>query len=761
MTEGSLENLKKSKRYLSVRSRVLLTVFFGLVILYSFLYLMTNEVLSKSYLEIEKEEVIQDIDRATEAINDEVYLQYENLLDWSPWDDMYFYTEEYALEGTKNREFEESTMFATGYIRQDQNGYFVTDNGGNIYYAVYLDLDEEIEVASSTIVDFFEPQPELIIRTDEADFKYGLVMMPEGPALFASKPSLTNEETGPVHSSIALLRYLDDGKMQSISEALGLQTEIFEVTASDLPADVQNARELLLSGEKYVVSPKTLAEIQGYALIDDVYDEPALIVRIETARPIFAQGQKTIFFFLIGGFLALIVFAVFITGLLEKLVIRRFVRLSRDVETINKERNIENLVETGQADDIGKLGIKINQMLLWLSSAQKAEKSSKQKVLNLLKQVEKGKDYAEQMVIERTKELETEKARLLTSINSLVFGFLIIDTDNKIILHNPAAKSILSIAEIPARIDSPDFGELCQVFTQLVVDTKKSKTLTEIKEQLFKNFYLRLVCVPVLAIDKGQKKNEIIGYVLVIDDITEAKNTERSREEFFSIASHELRTPLTAIRWNTHMLLSEQAAELEAKKKQRLVTDVHNASIRLISIVDDFLEVSRLEQKKLTVTKTNFDMVELAKHNIETYTEYAKQKSINLEFKSSLETAMTYADEARTKQVLDNLIGNSLRFTHQGTITLEITANNSTVTVRVTDTGLGISEKNKGRLFKKFQQAGEDMLAREDSQSTGLGLYISKLVLGEMGGTIKLEKSILGEGSTFSFTLPKAKSLKS
>ena len=76
--------------------------------------------------------------------------------------------------------------------------------------------------------------------------------------------------------------------------------------------------------------------------------------------------------------------------------------------------------------------------------------------------------------------------------------------------------------------------------------------------------------------------------------------------------------------------------------------------------------------------------------------------------------------------------------------------------VRITDTGLGISDKNKGRLFKKFQQAGEDMLAREDGQSTGLGLYISKLVLSEMNGTIELERSELGEGSTFFFTLPKA-----
>jgi signal transduction histidine kinase len=93
---------------------------------------------------------------------------------------------------------------------------------------------------------------------------------------------------------------------------------------------------------------------------------------------------------------------------------------------------------------------------------------------------------------------------------------------------------------------------------------------------------------------------------------------ERSREEFFSIASHELRTPLTAIRWNTDMLLSMQGQEPKSKEMEEMLQDIHNSSIRLIGIVGDFLEVSRLEQGKIKITKETFDIYPVIEKTIPT-----------------------------------------------------------------------------------------------------------------------------------------------
>lgn len=762
-----VKSIEKQKRYVSIRTRVLFTVVFGLVILYALIYVISTKVLSNSYLEIEREEVIQDIDRAYGAVNDEMYLQYKNLIDWSPWDEMHLYTQDYALFGTKNREFEESTMFANGYIRQDQNAYFVTDNNGDIYYAVYVDLETKTELSSSTVVSFFEPKPELTIRTSEIDFKYGLVAMPEGPALFASKPSLTNDETGPVYASLALLRYLDTTKIEAISDGLDLKTEIFPVSGSDVPADVLKARTVLLSGEEYVVTAASVDTIYGYKLLHDVYDEPILVLKIETQRPIFAQGQKTISFFLIGGFLALVVYAFFITGLLERFVISRFVKLTRDVEKINTEKDISIQVQTGVDDDIGRLATKINQMLQWLSASQVAEGVSKQQTVKLLRLVEKGKIGAEKMVIERTQELNNEKARLLASINSLSFGFIVTDKNGNIIIHNPALLSILSLSKKPATVD--DVSHIIQKksqvgdfkLTSLITAAKASGKLTETKQVPYDLQFLRLVCTPIFpeqSVAKKSSTSAIIGYVVVIDDITDSINTERSRDEFFSIASHELRTPLTAIRWNTFMLLSDKAQAIKLPQREKLLTDIHSASVRLVSIVNDFLEVSRLEQKKILVEKKEFDIEKVIIDSVQNLQEVAAQKGLTLKADISVATTPSViGDENRTKQVIDNLIGNAIKYTVNGSITLSIEVNKTHVKVLVKDTGIGISEQNQVRLFKKFQQANEDMLARQNSQSTGLGLYISLLIVNAMGGEICLEKSQLNMGSVFSFTLPKVR----
>jgi len=761
----SFFNLLGRKKYFSVRSRVLATVGLGLLLLSGLLYVLATDVLSKSYLAIEEEEVIQDVDRADKAINDELYLQYENLLDWSPWDDMYFYTEEYALEGTKNKEYEESTMFANGYIRQDQHAFFVSDNTGHIYYAVAVDLASETEVSSSTVVNYFEARPELIIHTKETDFTYGLVLMPDGPALFASKPSLHNDETGPVYSSIALLRYLDDGKVATVSEALNLPITMYKLTDESVSDDVKSARNQLLGGKKYVVTPTGLNSISGYKLINDVYGKPILVMRIDTTRPIFAQGQKTILFFMIGGFAALAAFALLIGTLLEKLVIRRFTMLTQDVEKINTEKDISMQVRTGAEDDIGRLSSKINQMLSWLSAAQAAEAKSRKKIVKLLKDVEHEKEHAEEMVIERTQELHDETARLLASINSLAFGFIIADNKGRVLLHNPVLTTMLGTVEVPSTIanltvmlnqlrDENQEPIDLQALTRQAVLAKVGQEYAEFR---YNKKSLRFLCTPILS-DQTQKRSNTIGFVLIIDDITEAKNIERSREEFFSIASHELRTPLTAIRWNTHMLISENANKIEDTKKQALLKDVHAASSRLISIVDDFLEVSRLEQKKISVTKQAFLLNQLIIDSVNLLQETAKQKGLAIKLKGITKNSAihAYGDSDRTKQVLDNLLGNALKYTDTGSVTVSVMDETTSVTVLIEDTGVGISEKNQRRLFKKFQQAGEDMLAREDGQSTGLGLYISKLVMEEMNGTIKLERSALNKGSVFSFTLPKS-----
>jgi signal transduction histidine kinase len=113
------------------------------------------------------------------------------------------------------------------------------------------------------------------------------------------------------------------------------------------------------------------------------------------------------------------------------------------------------------------------------------------------------------------------------------------------------------------------------------------------------------------------------------------------------------------------------------------------------------------------------------------------------------------ADTDRVKEVIINLVSNAINYTREGSIDVEVVQKPGAVSVRVKDTGAGIPQRNQSLLFRKFQQAG-DTLTRDNTQSTGLGLYISKLMVEAMKGTIQLEESTPGQGSTFSFTLPTA-----
>ncbi len=415
-----------------------------------------------------------------------------------------------------------------------------------------------------------------------------------------------------------------------------------------------------------------------------------------------------------------------------------------------------NSMTTRLRDVYGNLEQKVSEKTSELSAQINETNRTKLAVLNLLEDVEEEKGKAEGLVLERTKELREEKARLLSSINALSFGFVLANSKDEIILSNPALMSILEaqtplrsihdISEVLKAGDSKidiDIGASCRRCMEL-------KEPVEFKEVSYGKKFLRIQCIPV---NEGEQS---IGYIFLLEDITEAKVMERSRDEFFAVASHELRTPLTAIRGNTDMILTMFADKVTDKDVREMLTDIQDSSVRLITVVNDFLEVSRLEQGKIELKIEKFPLTDIIDKTMRNLKELIRSKGLELVYVPPATAPMVNADRGKVEQVLDNLVGNAAKFTKTGTITITTETMEKFVRIRVTDTGDGISEHNQARLFRKFQQAGEDMLARDVSQSTGLGLYISRLIMSNMGGEIGLEKSELGKGSTFYFTLPLA-----
>jgi signal transduction histidine kinase len=494
-----------------------------------------------------------------------------------------------------------------------------------------------------------------------------------------------------------------------------------------------------------------------------------ILSEINYSRVLEVNMQKTQeLIFILGGILLLLI--TFLSTILsifwaKELVspLLAIVLIAKKIAGGNLEVRVDkNLLD--RKDEIGDLGnafndmtIKLKESRLKLETQIKETEKSKLAILNLMEDLEIEKKKVDEKVIIRTKELSDEKARLLASINSLSFGFIIADIHNKVILKNKAMIELFGFKEdetITIENISSFLGGHFDLKMQIERCLNDNRIACEVKEIVFGAKFLRGIIAPIMVKDNN---NENIGYVLLFEDITEAKIIERSKDEFFAVASHELRTPLTAIRGNVEIILDMYADKVKDKDVQDMLKDIKEGSLRLIGIVNDFLEVSRLEQGKITIEKTKFDVTEVIDYIVKTIKPEVDEKHLKIEYMTpNSNLPMVFTDKDKVKQILFNLIGNAIKFTKEGSISISAEKIDNFVKIRVTDTGSGISKQNESLLFRKFQPAGEQTLARDVSKSTGLGLYISHLLISQMGGTIGLEKSEVGKGSTFTFTLPVA-----
>jgi signal transduction histidine kinase len=241
----------------------------------------------------------------------------------------------------------------------------------------------------------------------------------------------------------------------------------------------------------------------------------------------------------------------------------------------------------------------------------------------------------------------------------------------------------------------------------------------------------------------------------------ELKELDQLKDEFVSIASHELRTPMTAIKDYLWMALAGKGGELTEKQRYYL-TRSFGATERLIKLVNDLLNISRIESGRVSLEVAKVDLNQLITEVIEEVQARATQLKVKLVYTPLADPVFVVADPDKIKEVLINLIGNSLKFTDPGgTIWVLRKTVGEMIMVSVVDTGVGISDQNLTTLFQKFGLIkGSYRTNQAAGQGTGLGLYISRSIIELHQGKIWAESEGTGKGSTFAFTLPKYTSEK-
>jgi PAS domain S-box-containing protein len=233
-------------------------------------------------------------------------------------------------------------------------------------------------------------------------------------------------------------------------------------------------------------------------------------------------------------------------------------------------------------------------------------------------------------------------------------------------------------------------------------------------------------------------------------EIAERKRAERLKDEFVSTVSHELRTPLSITKEGISLMLDRVPGALN-EKQERILTVAKDSIDRLSRIINNLLDISKLEAGKVDLKRTRVDIAGLMTQVALTFTSKATEKGLALRVNVPEGDLYAYADPDKIVQVLTNLVGNAMKFTTQGAIEITARDKGGDVECLVADTGIGISKEHLPRVFERFQQFRRTVGGGE--QGTGLGLAIAKELVELHHGTIRVE-SELGKGTAFTFTLP-------
>ena len=230
---------------------------------------------------------------------------------------------------------------------------------------------------------------------------------------------------------------------------------------------------------------------------------------------------------------------------------------------------------------------------------------------------------------------------------------------------------------------------------------------------------------------------------------------DKLKDDFVSIASHELRTPMTAIRSYAWMALHKSDIPLSEKLKKYLERTLISTE-RLINLVNDMLNVSRIESGRIEIAPQAFDIQNLVGEVLVEIDAKAKEKNLQIEVVGAV-VPKVFADPNKTHQILLNLLGNALKFTQEnGKIIVSYFSDGKNLQVSISDNGVGISKENLSRLFRKFSRLEDSYIAASSTGGTGLGLFISKSLVELMKGSINVRSEGEGRGATFTFSLPVA-----
>lgn len=403
-------------------------------------------------------------------------------------------------------------------------------------------------------------------------------------------------------------------------------------------------------------------------------------------------------------------------------------------------------LEHGMADQVKMLKARANEL-------ERMNKESEETKLALMNVLEDTRSLEH--------DLQQEHDRLQAIVSSIGEGVVVADVAGRITFINMAGQNLLGL--------SPDAAMQSSIFdvVEIVAGREKEpvavspirkslETRTIERVAMRDDMYWRTTTgrlFPAAFVAAPLLSQEFRGVVIVFRDVTDEKQLDEAKTNFISIASHQLRTPLTAIRWLSELLINEGKGKLQPPLDM-YADDIMQSAKRMIVLVNSLLNVSRIESGRITISPKPAHLEKIVESVIKEQEIAARGSRCEIHFqKPRTPLPKLDLDVNLVRQVVQNLLTNAIRYSRPQTCSIDIAIRKEAkrVVLSVKDSGMGIPESAQPRIFEKFFRASNAV--KKQTDGTGLGLYISKMILEMTGGSIWFE-SAENVGSTFYVSIP-------
>ncbi|MDD4498733.1 MAG: CHASE4 domain-containing protein [Methanosarcinaceae archaeon] len=706
---------------MNIDKKVLVSIFL-LFTVFTFVLIYVNQgIIMSNFLELEDKNAKENTDLLNKLIDSEISYMGRINLDWAAWDNTYEFI------AAPSPEYINSNLPAG--ILEDLGLHFIifADTNGRVVHVNMTDPMSGKEIPLPGALLQMVESGDFLVRDPKGKLE-GVVLLGEKPMLVSAFPITTSNFEGPVLGTVIMGRYLDRGFVEKLEKMLNLPVEIRAINGN-MSAEFQEA--YTKNRDRTYVKSLSEETIAGYRIINDIQGQPAVILKTEMNRDLYAQGlgiRKLIFVFLLSACILAIEGS---KVLMERIFISKFLEIESFVTEIGKKKDLSKRLIPRGNDEMTRLSWGINAMMDSLLEAE-----------------------------QEIKDQEKEKQEILNSLTELL---VFLDTDMKVKWANKEALDYMN-ADLES-VNGKSREEMVSIFGALITNSPAEEALSrgesvsaEVRTACGETWFIK--ANPVLN-DKGQ----ITGILENFLDITERKNYEenvlrakmaaeaanQTKNAFLANMSHELRTPLNSV-IGFSGLLSEKIPGSLNEKQLRYTNNISTSGKHLLRLINDILDLSKVEAGKMEMQYSEFGLKEALEEAKATLEPLAARKELRLEIEVKTRLGVIRADRNKFIQIMYNLLSNAIKFTpKKGLVRIEAGISGTMVKIAVMDSGIGISEAGQKKLFRPFVQL--DSTHSREYGGTGLGLTLVKEMVALHGGEVRVW-SKEGSGSTFSFTLP-------